>query len=86
MGANPLMRHLAPIVLPLIFQSSEAGTNPTLYAATQAEPGTYTGPQLLGESRGPLGPAKINKHALDPDLRRRLWERSEELTGVTFSF
>lgn len=86
MGANPVMRHLSPIVLPLIFQSSEAGTNPTLYAATQAEPGSYTGPQFLGESRGPLGPAKINQHALDPALRRRLWERSEELTGVVFSF
>jgi NAD(P)-dependent dehydrogenase (short-subunit alcohol dehydrogenase family) len=84
MGANPLVRLAAPVVMPLIFQSAAAGANPTLYAATLGEPGSYTGPQRRGESRGPIGPARLNKHAKDDDLAARLWALSEERTGVTF--
>ncbi|MCZ4500408.1 MAG: hypothetical protein JWQ74_2963 [Marmoricola sp.] len=82
MGANPLVRLVTPYVLPLIFQSAAAGANPSLYAATLADPGSYTGPQRMGESRGPIGPAKLNKHALDEDLAARLWAKSEAATGV----
>jgi len=85
MGANPLVRLAAPIVMPLIFQSAAAGANPTLYAATLGEPGSYTGPQRRGESRGPIGPARLNKHAKDDELAARLWALSEERTGVTFA-
>jgi NAD(P)-dependent dehydrogenase (short-subunit alcohol dehydrogenase family) len=84
MGANPVVRLLTPFLLPMIFQSAAAGANPSLYAATLAEPGSYTGPQNRGESRGPIGPAKLNPHALDEDLASRLWDLSEERTGVTF--
>ena len=38
MGANPVVRRIAPFVLPVIFQSSAAGANPTLWAATYGEP------------------------------------------------
>jgi NAD(P)-dependent dehydrogenase (short-subunit alcohol dehydrogenase family) len=87
MGANWLMRHVVgPYVLPLIFQSAAAGADPTLYAATLAEPGTYTGPQRFGESRGPIGPARLSSHAVDDELARKLWTLSEEKTGVTFGF
>ena len=85
MGSNPLLRLVAPVLLPIIFQSAAAGANPTLYAATLGEPGSYTGPQNRGESRGPIGPAKLNKHATDEDLAARLWEKSEAATGVTFT-
>jgi hypothetical protein len=71
--------------MPLIFQSAAAGANPTLYAATLAEPGTYTGPQRRGESRGPIGPARLSSHASDPELAARLWTLSEEKTGVSFA-
>jgi hypothetical protein len=79
------MRAIYPIVLPIIFQSAAAGANASLYAATLAEPGSYTGPQRMGESRGPIGPAKLNKHALDEDLAAELWALSEEKTGVAFA-
>lgn len=86
MGSNRLVRLAAPFVLPLVFQSAAAGANPTLYAATVAEPGSYTGPQRMNEWRGPVGPARLSRHAADDDLGRRLWDLSEELTGVTFAF
>lgn len=86
MGANRLVRAVTPYVLPLVFQSAAAGANPTLYAATVAEPGSYTGPQRMSEWRGPVGPARLSRHAADEDLGRRLWGLSEEKTGVTFAF
>jgi NAD(P)-dependent dehydrogenase (short-subunit alcohol dehydrogenase family) len=86
MGANPVVRVAAPIFMPLIFQSAAAGANPTLYAATLGEPGSYTGPQRRGESRGPIGPARFNKVALNDELCARLWEISVEKTGVSFDF
>ncbi len=86
MGANRVIRAVSPFLLPVIFQSAAAGANPSLYAATLAEPGSYTGPQRLGESRGPIGPARLNRYAEDPALAAELWQVSEERTGVTFAF
>ncbi|HUR34653.1 MAG TPA: SDR family NAD(P)-dependent oxidoreductase [Vicinamibacterales bacterium] len=86
MGANPLVRAVAPFFLPIIFQSAAKGANPTLYAATLAEPGSYTGPQRLRESRGPIGPAKLSTYAQDEQLGKDLWALSEEKTGVRFGF
>jgi NAD(P)-dependent dehydrogenase (short-subunit alcohol dehydrogenase family) len=86
MGANWFVHHVVgPYLMPLIFQSAAAGANPTLYAATLAEPGSYTGPQRRGESRGPIGPARLSSHASDPELAAKLWTLSEEKTGVGFS-
>jgi NAD(P)-dependent dehydrogenase (short-subunit alcohol dehydrogenase family) len=84
MGANPVLRAVAPYLLPLIFQSAAAGANPSLFAATLAEPGSYTGPQRFGESRGPIGPARLSRYAADGELGKKLWTLSEEKTGVTF--
>jgi NAD(P)-dependent dehydrogenase (short-subunit alcohol dehydrogenase family) len=84
MGANPVVHAVAPYVLPLVFQSAERGANPVLYAATVAEPGSYTGPQWFGEWRGPIGPAKLSRYARDDELAAKLWTLSEEKTGVTF--
>ncbi len=86
MGANPIIRKTAPFFMPVIFQSSAAGANPTLWAATYGEPGSYVGPQWLMESRGKLGEAKLSRHARNDDLARKLWELSEEKTGVRFDF
>ncbi|MEO7352598.1 MAG: oxidoreductase [Marmoricola sp.] len=84
MGANPVVRRLAPYFMPVIFQSSTAGANPTLFAATLGEPDSYVGPTWLMESRGRLGEAKQSKHARNADLARKLWSLSEEKTGVSF--
>ena len=84
MGANPIIRATAPYFMPIIFQSAAAGANPTLYAATVADPGSYTGPQRIRETRGPIGPAKLSRFARDEDLGQKLWDISEKKTGVTF--
>ncbi|QYJ03679.1 SDR family NAD(P)-dependent oxidoreductase [Nocardioides panacisoli] len=82
MGANPIVRLVAPLAMPLVFQSAARGADPTLYAATAGEPGSYTGPQKRGESRGPIGPARLSRSARDEALAAKLWDLSEESTGV----
>ncbi|MEO6470644.1 MAG: oxidoreductase [Aeromicrobium sp.] len=86
MGSNRLVRATAPYFMPILFQSAKAGANPTLYAATVAEAGSYTGPQHLRETRGPVGKAKLSRFARDEDLGRKLWDISEQTTGVNFNF
>jgi NAD(P)-dependent dehydrogenase (short-subunit alcohol dehydrogenase family) len=66
-------------------QSDEMGALPTLYAATQdVPPGAYVGPDGLGEQRGHPTLVGRSAAARNPDTARRLWERSEQLTGVSF--
>ena len=80
---------LAPLIrLSNVFlaQSDATGALPTLYAATA--PGVagddYFGPDGLGEQRG--YPTRVGRtgRAANVDDAKRLWEASEELTGVTF--
>jgi NAD(P)-dependent dehydrogenase (short-subunit alcohol dehydrogenase family) len=69
----------------VIAQSEEMGALPTLFAATQDLPGdTYIGPDGLGEQRGHPKVVGRNGAARDMETARRLWELSEELTGVAF--
>ena len=84
MGANRFMRVVAPVFVKVFTQSALAGARPTLYAATEAEPGSYTGPQRFGETRGPIGPAQLSAFARDEQLASRLWQVSEELTGFHY--
>jgi NAD(P)-dependent dehydrogenase (short-subunit alcohol dehydrogenase family) len=84
LGRLPGVRLVAPLVTRIVLQSSAKGANPTLWAATYAEPGSYVGPQWLGESRGPLGPAKLSGYARNEELAAALWEISERQTGVSF--
>jgi NAD(P)-dependent dehydrogenase (short-subunit alcohol dehydrogenase family) len=69
----------------LIGQDSEMGSLPTLYAATQDLPGdSYVGPDGLLAMRGHPKLVGRTKAARDAGSARKLWERSEEMTGVTF--
>ncbi len=86
MGSSPLYRAVNRFLLPLVFQSAEAGAHPSLYAATLAEPGTYWGSSRFHENRGPVGPAKLSRYAADDGLAKKLWALSEEKTGVPFPF
>jgi NAD(P)-dependent dehydrogenase (short-subunit alcohol dehydrogenase family) len=66
-------------------QSAAMGALPTLFAATQDLPGgSYVGPDGLFEQRGHPHLVSMSGAARDEDAARRLWEVSEELTGVTF--
>jgi NAD(P)-dependent dehydrogenase (short-subunit alcohol dehydrogenase family) len=83
----PLILKPAVAVLgPLMFQSAAMGALPTLRAATDpaVEGGQYYGPDGLGEQRGHPKIVGSSAQSHDEDLQRRLWEVSEELTGVTF--
>jgi NAD(P)-dependent dehydrogenase (short-subunit alcohol dehydrogenase family) len=86
MGASRVVRALGPVAMKVLLQSASAGANPTLYAATQAEPGSYTGPSWPGEMRGPVGTARRSALGRDAALAAALWERSEELTGVRYQW
>ena len=69
----------------LLAQSDEMGALPTLYAATQDIPGgSYVGPDGIAEQRGHPTLVGRSGAASDGESARRLWERSEELTGVHF--
>jgi NAD(P)-dependent dehydrogenase (short-subunit alcohol dehydrogenase family) len=69
----------------LIAQSDEQGAWPTLYAATQDIAGdSYVGPDGFQEARGNPTLVGRSRAAQDAETARRLWELSEELTGVSF--
>jgi NAD(P)-dependent dehydrogenase (short-subunit alcohol dehydrogenase family) len=69
----------------LIAQSDEQGAWPTLYAATQDIAGdSYVGPDGFQEGRGHPTLVGRSSAAQDGETARRLWELSEQLTGVSF--
>jgi NAD(P)-dependent dehydrogenase (short-subunit alcohol dehydrogenase family) len=72
----------------LFAQSAEMGALPTLYAATVADlpGGTFVGPGGFMEQRGHPKVVTAVAKAYDEDVWRRLWEVSEELTGVHYAF
>jgi NAD(P)-dependent dehydrogenase (short-subunit alcohol dehydrogenase family) len=85
-GAPGMKARVIEILFGLVAQSADAGALPILYAATAAEaqPGSYYGPDRLGETRGDPAPSAIYPQAADIAAAARLWTLSEELTGVAF--
>jgi NAD(P)-dependent dehydrogenase (short-subunit alcohol dehydrogenase family) len=69
-------------------QSDQMGALPQLYAATAAdvEGGQFYGPSQLFESRGSPKVVRAMPAAYNRESARRLWDRSEELTGVEFAW
>jgi NAD(P)-dependent dehydrogenase (short-subunit alcohol dehydrogenase family) len=68
-------------------QSDANGALPTLYAATEDVPGAaYAGPGGFREQRGAPTLVGMTRAAADPEAARRLWDVSEELTGVSYAF
>jgi hypothetical protein len=67
--------------------SAAAGALPTLFAATspQAIPAGYYGPNGFYEMKGPVAAAKVLPQAHDESVARKLWEVSEQLTGVKWA-
>jgi NAD(P)-dependent dehydrogenase (short-subunit alcohol dehydrogenase family) len=66
-------------------QSPAQGALPVLLAATgDVPPGAFTGPEHAMHMRGGAQLIGRSKQARDPGLARRLWDVSEELTGVRF--
>jgi len=72
---------------PFLWQEIDEGILPALYAATspQAEGGGYYGPRGIYEANGGgVTPAKVPARAQDDADSRRLWEISEQLTGINY--
>ena len=69
-------------------QSAEMGALPTLYAATVPDlpGGSFVGPEGFMEQRGHPHLVTAAGKAYDQESWRRLWEVSEELTGVRYAF
>jgi protochlorophyllide reductase len=67
-------------------QPDHMGALPQLYAATMPDvmADDYWGPDSFREQRGHPTRVGRTRHAQDPEAARVLWERSEELTGVTY--
>jgi NAD(P)-dependent dehydrogenase (short-subunit alcohol dehydrogenase family) len=83
-----LQRHsgLMSAVVKVFSQAPPEGALPTLYAATApgVRGGDYFGPSGFAGCLGPPGPARSSPAAKDAAAARRLWDVSEQLTGVRF--
>lgn len=79
-------RLLMAVTNRLIAQSAEMGALPILYAATYPglEGGAYVGPDSFFEQRGHPKLVGASEEARDEEVARKLWDLSEELTGVHF--
>lgn len=85
MGANSaagLVRRFASF----LFQPVPRGALPSLLAATghDVDPGGYYGPNGIMEVRGLAARARAPQQSSDEEVARRLWDVSEELTGLRF--
>ena len=85
LGSIPVIGTLSQWGVRLLFPSPDKGAEAILFAATDAAPGSYSGPTGVREVRGPVGEARQSALAQDATLAALLWERSEELTGVTIA-
>jgi len=81
---GPLSR-IADAAYPLVSQRPAQGAWPSLMAATADLPGgTYVGPSGFGEMQGPPQVVRSTRLSHDQDAQRRLWEISEETTGISY--
>ena len=73
-------------VLSWMWQEVDTGCLPALYAATSpdAAGGGYYGPDGFAEMTGGPAPATVPSRAKNQADAERLWQVSEDLTGVTF--
>jgi len=70
----------------LLAQDADRGALPQLYAATApgVDGGEFFGPDGFMEARGSPTEVEPVERALDADTGRRLWEVSEQLTGISY--
>jgi NAD(P)-dependent dehydrogenase (short-subunit alcohol dehydrogenase family) len=87
-ASSALVRKLSEIVLALVAQSDEQGALPLLYAATSpdAKGGHFYGPDGFRQMKGWPVEVRAEAQAYSTTLAERLWNVSEELTRVGYSF
>ncbi|WP_232680285.1 oxidoreductase [Nocardioides sp. R-C-SC26] len=83
--ANPVMNKLMWVGNKVLATSAEFGSRPTVHAVlADLPPDSYIGPSGFQGMRGEPGPNKRSPAARDDAAARRLWEVSQERTGVAF--
>ena len=87
LGARSVFALLHRSLGRVVSQSAAEGAQPALFAAVSAsaQPGGFYGPDGLFELTGRPAHASVASRARDVAVVRRLWEVSEELTGVRWS-
>ena len=81
-----MMRIMFYLMMPLT-QSAEKGAYPQLMCATEPnlDQSGFYGPTGRSNWVGPVGAHKIEPHAKDKAVAKRLWELSEKETGVIWN-
>ena len=87
MKGSKMERGLMQLANTLFAQPAEQGALPELFAATApyAQAGSFIGPDGWGGSRGFPVAVQSSERSYDLDSAQKLWQVSEELTGVSFS-
>src|SRR5262249_31612120 len=72
----------------LFGQSASEGARSLVYAATEPSVigGGYYGPIGFAQTNGRPGPVQPSRRALDTVVAARLWELSEQLSGVRYEW
>ncbi len=88
MEGSSLKRAVMSFANAVLAQSAEIGAEGTLYGATGTDlaGGEYLGPTGPIGLRGHPEKGRTSAEADDREVARKLWEISEELTGVRFAF
>ncbi|HUZ29702.1 MAG TPA: oxidoreductase [Solirubrobacteraceae bacterium] len=87
-AAPPWYEQAVMKVTNLLAQTADMGALPTLYAATVPDlpGGSFVGPDGFMEQRGYPHIVTAAGKAYDEAAWRRLWQVSEDLTGVSYEF
>ncbi|CAN5120336.1 SDR family NAD(P)-dependent oxidoreductase [soil metagenome] len=85
-GPTGPMKAILKVGNKLLAQDADTGALPTLYAATApgVEGGDFYGPDGFKEMRGHPTHVDVIPEARDPGVASRLWDISEELTGIRY--
>jgi NAD(P)-dependent dehydrogenase (short-subunit alcohol dehydrogenase family) len=86
MQGSTLLETGAGLMNRLFSQSAEMGALPSLFAATApaVQGGDYFGPGGFAEMWGPPRKVPSSQRSHDASAAARLWEISEEATGIRF--
>ncbi|QSY51389.1 MULTISPECIES: oxidoreductase [Streptomyces] len=87
-GPTGLLKAILKVTNRLVAQDVETGALNQLYAAASphARGGQFIGPDGRNEAKGHPTLVQPAESATDPETARRLWDLSEQLTGVRYDF
>ncbi|MFC9297242.1 oxidoreductase [Streptomyces sp. NPDC057011] len=87
-GPTGLLKAILKVTNRLVAQDMETGALNQLYAAAapNAQGGQFIGPDGRNEAKGHPTLVQPVESATDPATARRLWDLSEQLTGVHYDF